>query len=88
MSAPKLQNIRASLDNGIATLIYQNPKANALSSQTMKDLISGFSWAFESDEVKVVVLSGDGKFFTAGLDLTNVPESGPVLPDESIEMLR
>lgn len=88
MSAPKLQNVRASVQNGLATLMYQNPKANALSVQTMKDLISAFSWAQESSEVKVVVLSGDGKFFTTGLDLTNVPAEGPVLPDSSIELLR
>lgn len=88
MSAPKLQNLRTSLENGIALLKYDIPKANALSAQTMKDLISGLSWAFESPEVKVVVLSGEGKFFSAGLDLTNVPAEGPVLPDASIEMLR
>lgn len=88
MAAPKLQNLKVSAENGIATLLYSIPKANALSPQTMKDLISGLSWAEENPEVKVVVLSGEGKFFTAGLDLTNVPKEDPVLPDSSIDMLR
>ena len=88
MSAPKLQTLRISSENGIATILYANPKANALSVQTMKDLLSAFTWAQESPEVKVIVLSGEGKFFTAGLDLTNVPDQDPVLPDSSIELLR
>ena len=88
MAAPKLQNLRVSAENGIATLLFDIPKANALSGQTMEDLISGISWAHENPEVKIILVSGNGKFFTAGLDLTNVPSEGPVLPDESIEMLR
>lgn len=88
MANPQLQNLKVSVDNGIATLLYSNGKANALSAQTMQDLISGLSWAEESPDVKVILVSGEGKFFTAGLDLTNVPKEDPVLPDSSIEMLR
>lgn len=88
MAAPKLQNLKVFASNGIATLLYANPKANALSAQLMQDLIDGISWAENNKEVKVILLSGEGKFFTAGLDLTNVPKEGPVLPDSSIELLR
>lgn len=62
--------------------------ANALGTQAMDDLLKALRWADEDSDVKVVVLSGEGKFFSAGMDLLDVPSHGPVLPDEGIEILR
>lgn len=62
--------------------------ANALGAQTMDDLLKALSWALDEDRVKVVILSGEGKFFCAGMDLVDVPEQGPVLADEGVELLR
>ena len=88
MSVPKLQNLRTSLEGSIAILKYDIPKANTVTAQTMRDVLSGLSWAQDNADVKVIILTGEGKFFTTGLDLQDVPEHGPVLPDENIEMLR
>lgn len=79
----------AVLDGGIGILKFNRPKnANALDAQTMSDLLKALSWADNDEAVKVIVLSGEGKFFTAGMDLVDVPSQGPVLSDEGIELLR
>jgi len=89
MSPPSFQTINITLENHIATFVYNNPKANALSVQLLRELIEALTWANDSSDVKVIIVTGgESKFFTAGLDLTNVPEAGPVLPDASIEYLR
>lgn len=54
----------------------------------MDDLLKALTWAVDDSEVRVVVLSGEGRFFSAGMDLVDVPPEGPVLSDEGVELLR
>lgn len=90
MAAPKLETMSAEvLEGGIGLVKYNRPKnANALGAQTMADLLKALTWALEDPSVKVVVLSGEGKFYSAGMDLVDVPAEGPVLSDEGVELLR
>lgn len=90
MAPPKLETMStAILDAGIGMVKYNRPNnANALSAQAMRDLLKALTWALDESSVKVIVLSGEGKFFTAGLDLVDVPPEGPVLSDEGVEVLR
>lgn len=77
------------VEDGIAMLKFNRPdNANALGAQVMHDLLQALSWALDDTQVKVVILSGEGKFFCAGMDLVDVPEHGPVLSDEAVEVLR
>ena len=56
--------------NGIALLTLNRPSAkNALSAQMMGDLTAAFERAIADADVKVVVLTGSGDAFCAGLDL-------------------
>lgn len=90
MAPPTLETMSiAMLDNGIGIIKFNRPQnANALGAQAMEDLRKALSWANQDDEVKVVILSGEGRFFSAGMDLVDVPATGPVLSDESVEALR
>lgn len=90
MSPPRLSTMStAILEGGIGVIKFNRPRnANALGAQTMSDLLAALNWALDDSKVKVVVLSGEGKFFSAGMDLVDVPPEGPVLSDEGIEILR
>ena len=89
MAPPKLDTVFTEVENGIGIVKYNRPKnANALSGNTVADLLKAFTWALDETEVKVVVLTGEGKFFSAGMDLIALPDEGPVLPDEGVEVLR
>lgn len=88
MAIPQLETISISREDSIAIIRYNRPKnANALSQQAMGDLLSALTWADNEPKVRAVILTGEGKFFSAGMDLVGIPEQGPVLPDESVRRL-
>ncbi|MFC4024007.1 enoyl-CoA hydratase/isomerase family protein [Oceanobacillus longus] len=57
-------------ENNIAYISMNRPeKRNALSVEMAKDLLDALKDAERDDDVKVIVLSGEGKAFSAGGDL-------------------
>lgn len=87
--APHWDTVSVSIDDGVAILKYNRPNnANALSPQVMADLSEAFRYVNGQPSAKVIVYTGEGKFFTAGLDLQAVPQDGPVISDEGVEYLR
>ncbi|KAK5056118.1 hypothetical protein LTR84_012671 [Exophiala bonariae] len=90
---PELKYISTTVDNGIAILKYNRPEAgNALSNGVFKDLLASTEWALSNDEVRVVVQTGEGKFFTTGMDLEAAvtpaaDKPTTVLPEDSIVIL-
>jgi len=62
---------------GVATLILNRPKAmNALSVELRRALVEAFESLREDDEARVVVLTGAGRAFCAGLDLKEMAAGG------------
>ncbi|ORY37031.1 ClpP/crotonase [Rhizoclosmatium globosum] len=56
--------------NGVLTLTLNNPtRANALSPTMVAELIKELDKAEKDDDVRVLVLTGEGLFFSAGMDL-------------------
>ena len=53
----------------------------------MSDLLAAFTWADEQPEIQVIVLTGVGRFFSAGMDLVGIPKDGPVLSDVGVDQL-
>ena len=89
MALPKLETVSVAVDNGVATVKYNRPKnANAVTPQVMADLGAALRHVNGKPNVRVIVYTGEGKFFTAGLDLQVIPKDGPVLSDEAVELLR
>lgn len=58
---------------GIAVVTINRPPVNALNARLMNELIDVFEELGRRDNVRVVVLSGAGKAFIAGADLTEIP---------------
>ncbi len=59
------------LHDHIAHVQINRPeKVNAMNAAFWSEIIEIFKWVEDTDEVRVVVLSGAGKHFSSGIDLT------------------
>ena len=54
---------------GVRLLTLDRPPANAITPQLLNDLTEALDAAREEDSVRAIVLTGEGRFFSAGLDL-------------------
>jgi enoyl-CoA hydratase/carnithine racemase len=71
MAAPTFETIKLEVEDGVATLTLNRPdKLNAFNTQMMLDMIAAFDFTDAEDEVKVVIVTGAGRGFCAGADLS------------------
>jgi enoyl-CoA hydratase/carnithine racemase len=71
---PHLENLRWEHDSGtaIGTIVLNRPeRLNALSIALMTELVDLCRWIDRQHEIKVVVVRGEGRAFTAGFDLAD-----------------
>ena len=73
------ETITATIEDGIGRLTLDQPdKLNPLGTNTLQDIIDATTW-FNKENVSVVIVSGNGRAFTAGFDLrefTNTDSTG------------
>ncbi len=73
------ETITATIEHGIGRLTLNQPdKLNPLGTNTLQDIIDATTW-FNKENVSVVIVSGNGRAFTAGFDLrefTNTDSTG------------
>ena len=64
------ETIKYEVKDKILTITLNRPdRLNAFTGQMMNDLISAFDSASKDDEVRVVIVTGEGRGFCAGADL-------------------
>ncbi len=68
--------ILTDLSEGVLTLTLNRPRANAFDTDMAKQLTRMFRDAGRNDEVRVIVITGSGKLFSAGQDVSEFGESG------------
>jgi enoyl-CoA hydratase/carnithine racemase len=67
--------IRYDVASGVATITLSRPgKLNAYTAEMMHELIDAFDVIDRDDDVRVVIVTGDGKAFCAGADLSDGAE--------------
>lgn len=67
------QNLIFEVKEGIAYITINRPKAlNALSSEVLDELYSAFTLVSEDPEVQIAILTGEGKAFVAGADISQM----------------
>ena len=64
--------IKMELKDNVAVLTLDNPPVNQMSPQLMTDLKQAVGEALEEAQVKAIVLTGVGKNFIAGADITQL----------------
>ncbi len=72
------QTLDVSVNGAIGHIVLNRPdRLNALSRQTLQDLASAARWCDEQRDLKVVVVSGRGRAFSAGFDLNDFSSPDP-----------
>jgi enoyl-CoA hydratase/carnithine racemase len=66
------KTIKVEVKEGIAMLKLDNPPVNQLSESFVKEMASAIMEAFQDQKVKAVILTGTGKNFIAGADITEI----------------
>lgn len=76
--ADSLENTRLEVEGAIAIVTMDRPKAlNALSDKTLNELDRIFTYLAGADEILGIILTGEGKGFVAGADISQMQPYGP-----------
>jgi enoyl-CoA hydratase/carnithine racemase len=71
MAAPTFETLTYAVDAGVATVTLNRPeKLNAFNTAMMNDLIAVFDETDRDDAVRCVIVTGAGRAFCAGADLS------------------
>jgi 2-(1,2-epoxy-1,2-dihydrophenyl)acetyl-CoA isomerase len=74
------EKVLVEISGGIATLMLNRPeKLNALDTELCSDLIAALRLATDSSQIRVIVITGAGRAFCAGADLSVLEEDGQAL---------
>lgn len=73
-----METLRLDVADYIAVVTIDNPPVNAQPPQLMMEVMDTFDALSDRDDVRVAILTGKGKMFSAGADLKNRP--GPDAP--------
>lgn len=66
--------ITVELNQEVAILTIKNPPVNQLSSALVREIREALNSAFEDPGIKAVILTGSGKNFTGGADITEIQQ--------------
>ena len=85
-------SIKYAVADGIATItLYRPDKLNAFTVEMMNEMIDAFDRIDSDDAVRAVIVTGEGRGFCAGADLSEGPsafiaaEDTPMRPDGSLD---
>ncbi len=68
----ELKHVHISVGNKVAKLTIDHPPANALSDAVLGDLDAAIDSVASDPAVKVIVITGQGRFFVAGADINQL----------------
>ncbi len=72
------ETLAVTLENYIATVRLNRPeKLNAMNAAMWREIREAFRWVDETPEARVAILQGEGRFFTAGIDLQMMLDAAP-----------
>ncbi|MFI4933233.1 MAG: crotonase/enoyl-CoA hydratase family protein [Caulobacterales bacterium] len=76
MTTPTFETLLYAVDDGVATITLNRPeRLNAFTTQMMVDMIAAFDATDADDAVKAVIVTGAGRGFCAGADLSAGPDT-------------
>jgi enoyl-CoA hydratase/carnithine racemase len=79
----QFETILYEIDERIATITFNRPdQLNAVSPQMVRELRAAYAAAEADESVWIIIVTGSGRAFCAGADVTEVPADGRVIYDE------
>lgn len=77
------ETIKVKKENGLATVIFNRPeKLNAMSEEFLAEMNDFMDYLEKDEEIRVVILTGAGKAFIAGADITLMKDMTPIEASE------
>ena len=67
-------SVKLTVQDYIATVVMDRPPVNAQNSEFRQELITTFDSLTDRDDVRVAILTGVGKMFSAGADMKERPD--------------
>jgi len=75
--------IRYDVSDRIATITFDRPdRLNALSPKMIRELRQAYARAEADDDVWITIVTGNGRAFCTGADVTEIPDDGRVVYEE------
>lgn len=69
---PNFETLRVTVEGTLGSITLARPASlNALSRRTLQDLVDAARWFGDQHDVRVVVVAGEGRSFSAGFDLND-----------------
>lgn len=80
---PAVEATSYAAEGGVALITLTSPPVNALSAKMRQGILDGLARAAADPDVRAVVITGAGRIFCAGADITEFgkPPVAPTLPD-------
>lgn len=76
--APHFETITAAIDGPLGRLTLNRPeRLNAIDATMLRELAEAARWFDGAPDLRVVILSGAGRAFSAGADVRNLPSASP-----------
>lgn len=67
--------VRLAVRDAVATVTLSNPRRkNAITAPMWQEITAAFSWAAGAEDVRAVVVTGEGEEFCSGADLGSMPD--------------
>ena len=81
-----MSTLLSQTDNGILTLTLNRPeRVNAFNTEMIRELQNAFIQAAKDPQTRIIVLTGSGKAFSAGQDISELKGSGVISYSEHLE---
>jgi 3-hydroxyacyl-CoA dehydrogenase/enoyl-CoA hydratase/carnithine racemase len=68
------KTVRVEVRDGVAVFVLDNPPVNQLSGHFVREIADAVAEAFRDNTVKAIVMTGTGKNFIAGADITQIKD--------------
>lgn len=90
MTAPSFETLRLSVDGAVGEMQLARPdRLNALSHTLLSEMVDACHWWSSQSTVRVVVISGQGRSFSAGFDLGDLRTANSAMsPRENADLGR
>lgn len=73
--------VRTEVQDGVLTITLDRPKANAINVATSRALYTAFARLQDDPALRVAIITGSGRFFSAGWDLNAATEGEAITAD-------
>jgi 2-(1,2-epoxy-1,2-dihydrophenyl)acetyl-CoA isomerase len=85
MNTPDWETVMYRVEDGVALIALNRPaKLNAFNRALRADLLAALTLARDDDRVRVIVLTGAGRSFSSGADLSERREGDTIAPSRTI----